>query len=110
MPSRQPPAEPELLAEELEFDLHELASLSGVETHLIIEMVGHAILEPLGSDSADWRFPAPTLPRVRRALRLRRDLDLNWPGVCLAIELLDELAELRRRQRALLRRLGSAPG
>jgi len=97
----------ELLHEELTYSLVELAHRSGVETHLIVEMVSHAILEPRGTDAVNWRFPAPTLARVRRAVRLRRDLELNWPGVCLAIELLDELAELRRRHRALLRRLGS---
>lgn len=100
------PNNPGLLHEELSLTLDELSALSGVEIRLIVEMVDHAILEPRGADTRDWRFPAPALPRVRRALRLRRDLELNWPGVCLAIELLEQIAELKRRQRALLRRLG----
>ena len=95
----------ELLHEELTYSLQELAHRSGVEGTLIVEMVSPAILDPHGTAAADWRFPAPALTRVRRALRLRRDLELNWPGVCLAIELLDELDDLRRRHRALLRRL-----
>ena len=100
------PNNPGLLHEELSLTLDELSALSGVEIRLIVEMVDHAILEPRGAHIRDWHFPAPALPRVRRALRLRRDLDLNWPGVCLAIDLLEQIAELKRRQRALLRRLG----
>jgi hypothetical protein len=30
-------------------------------------------------------------------LRLVRDLDLNWPGAALALDLLDELERLQRR-------------
>ena len=55
----------------------------------------------------DESFDSRTDPVVRlEARRLRQDLELNWPGVCLALELLDELHDLRRRHRALLRRLG----
>jgi len=43
--------------------------------------------------------------RARRAIRLSRDLDVNLPGVGLALELLDELEDLRVRVRALERLL-----
>ena len=34
--------------------------------------------------------------RARTALRLQRDLEINLPGVALALELLEELDRLRR--------------
>jgi chaperone modulatory protein CbpM len=95
----------EILEEGPSYGLRELARVSGVRVELIVEMVEHGILQPHGARPGDWRFPAAHIARVRRALRLRRDLELNWAGVGLAGELLDELEDLRRRHRALLRRL-----
>ena len=40
------------------------------------------------------------LRRARLAVRLERDLELNLAGVALAVELLEELAQLRRELRA----------
>ena len=86
--------------------LAEMARTSGVRVELIVELVNHDILRPDGNGAAEWQFSAPSLERLQRALRLRRDFELNWPGVSLGLDLLDELHDLRRRHRALLRRLG----
>ncbi|MEQ8659950.1 MAG: chaperone modulator CbpM [Gammaproteobacteria bacterium] len=101
-------SEPEFLDEDDLLTLDELARASGVRIELIVELVSFDILSPHGHRADEWRFPAPALERVQRALRLRRDLELNWPGVSLGLALLDELGELRRRHHALLRRLGRA--
>jgi len=37
--------------------------------------------------------------RARIALRLERDLGINVPGVALALELLEELEQLRRERK-----------
>jgi chaperone modulatory protein CbpM len=39
------------------------------------------------------------LRRARTALRLQRDLEINLPGVALALELMEELERLRRELR-----------
>ena len=39
-------------------------------------------------------------------MRLQRDLDLNLAGTALALDLLDELEQLRERLRALEHQLG----
>ena len=41
------------------------------------------------------RFRGASLPRARVAVRLTRDLEVNTAGVALALDLLDEIAELR---------------
>lgn len=102
------PGKPEdalTLHEHVSLTLTELATATGVRREMLVEMVEHAILTPSGEDPGDWQFPGPTPLRVRRALRLRNDLELNWPGVALAVALLDELETLRVQHRALLRRL-----
>lgn len=59
---------------------------------------------PVASDAvrAQWRFSGSALRRLRRAMSLSRDLEVNPPGVALALDLLDEIEALRAR----LHRLG----
>ena len=47
----------------------------------------------------EWRFSGAQLRRARIALRLERDLGVNAAGVALALELLEELEQLRRERR-----------
>ena len=54
-----------------------------------------------GRDPARWRFHGVSIRRVRRAQRLERDLGVNTPGIALALELLEELEQLRSRVRHL---------
>ncbi|HZD52035.1 MAG TPA: chaperone modulator CbpM, partial [Woeseiaceae bacterium] len=64
---------------------------------LVIEMVEEGVIEPAGGKHAEWLFPGHSLVRARAALRLVRDLDLNWPGAALALDLLEELQRLQQR-------------
>lgn len=87
------------------FTLHELCRSSGVQTELIVEMVEVGLLEPAGREPVEWRFPPQSLARVHSTLRLRDDLNVNFSGAALALELLDELKRLRARVRALEKQL-----
>ena len=65
------------------------------DVQLIVTLVQEGVLEPPGGDSpAEWRFEGVALRRACRAVRLVRDLDLNPPGVALALQLLDEIERL----------------
>ena len=46
-------------------------------------------------------FSSDTVDRLCRGLRLQRDLGLNWPGVSVAMDLLDRIDDLERRLREL---------
>jgi chaperone modulatory protein CbpM len=63
--------------------------------------VSEGVLQPIGTSPEQWRFSGRSLSRVRVAMRLARDLELNASGVALALDLLDEIealeAQLRRR-------------
>jgi chaperone modulatory protein CbpM len=61
--------------------------------------VVEGVLEPIGSSPQEWRFTGPSLRRARLALTLARELEINPPGVALALDLLDEIAALRASQR-----------
>ena len=86
-----------VLDERVTFTLTELCQACGVETELVLEMVREGVIEPAGDDEREWRFHGLSLLRAQAALRLVRDLDVNWPGAALALDLLDELDRLQRR-------------
>lgn len=77
--------------------LDELCQSCKVEADWIAELVAHGVIEPVGQTKSDWLFAGLSVVRVAKAKRLRRDLDLNMPGVALALDLLDEIDQLRSR-------------
>ncbi|MBP6242679.1 MAG: MerR family transcriptional regulator, partial [Chromatiaceae bacterium] len=63
--------------------------------------VGEGLLAPRGESPADWRFDGLQVRRIRRALRLSHDLELDWPATAFALDLLDEIDRLRERLQGL---------
>lgn len=85
-----------LLDEQVRLNLRELCSACGVHAELVIEMVSEGIAEPTGSSPVNWLFNGYAIKRVQKALRLQHDLGVNLAGAALALDLLEELEELRR--------------
>jgi len=83
------------------YRLRELCELCEVNAEYIAEMVETGILIPEGSEPSSWRFSAHAVVRFQQAKRLQRDLDVNLPGIALALELLDELNGMRAKVRSL---------
>lgn len=83
-----------VLDERVTFTLGEFSQVCGVQRELIVEMVEHGVIEPAEVVETEWRFYGPSLVRAQTALRLVRDLDLNWPGAALVLDLLEELERL----------------
>jgi len=83
-----------IVEENIALDLDELSRSLQCEADLIVTLVHEGVLEPLGEVPAQWRFEAASVQRARRAVRLVRDLDINPPGVALALQLLDQIREL----------------
>lgn len=79
--------------------LREFSSACGVEIEVVREMVVEGVVEPSLDDGREWRFSNEALLRARCALRLVRDLRVNWPGAALALDLLERLEDYERRSR-----------
>lgn len=79
------------------FTLTEFCAVCGIETELVLEMVGEGVIEPAAGVGDDYAFSGEALLRAKRALRLVGDLGVNWPGAALALDLLDELARHERQ-------------
>lgn len=88
----------------------EIYQLVAITSQDLAEIVSHGIVRPHDQQASDWRFDEMVVAEIARAVRLQRDLQIDWAGVALALELIDELDELRRENEALRRRLSRLEG
>ncbi|HEY2397725.1 MAG TPA: chaperone modulator CbpM [Solirubrobacteraceae bacterium] len=77
-----------------------LARDAGVHPEIVGRFVRLGLLEPRGGTSAAPLFSAQDAYVVARAMRLRRDLGVNYAGAVLASELLARIDQLEQRLRA----------
>ncbi|MDX2464316.1 MAG: chaperone modulator CbpM [Porticoccus sp.] len=83
----------------------EVCLQTGVDEDTVFEIVEHGIIEPIGVEPDEWLFSPTMLTVTKKAVRLHRDLEVDWAGIALAIELLDEVEQLREQNLYLQRRL-----
>lgn len=83
-----------------EFCLH-----TGVSEDELSEIVGLGVITPHEDEHSCWQFDDSAAAIVQRARRLRRELALDWPGIAVALTLLEENAQLRQENRRLQQRL-----
>jgi chaperone modulatory protein CbpM len=83
------------IVEESALSLAELTRMFAVDERHVVEWVEEGVLTVIEVDT-EWRFSGAALRRARIALRLERDLGVNLPGIALALDLLEELEQLRR--------------
>ncbi len=90
---------------EEKIELEELCQVTFLSSDIVIEIVEHGIVDPIGNSPENWLFDTHMVAITRKAVRLRQDFDIDWAGISLAISLIDELEQLRNRNKALERRL-----
>ncbi len=86
-----------ILEDETQLSLHDLCCACAVHAERIIELVEEGVIEPSGIEIIEWRFSGGSLVRARTAIRLQQDLEINTAGVALALDLMDEIQNLRQR-------------
>jgi hypothetical protein len=83
-------------------ELDALAHEAGLHPDLVARLVALGLLEPAaGLRNGRTVFPRDAASQLARAVRLRRDLGLNYAGAVLAGELLDRIQQLEQRLRCL---------
>jgi chaperone modulatory protein CbpM len=90
----------EIFEEGAAVSIADLSRMLSVEERRIVALVEEGVITALEIDATEWRFGGADVRRARIALRLERDLGINLPGVALALELLEELEQLRRERRS----------
>lgn len=87
----------EVLDERRRYSITEICECSGVAVEELVAIVHEGIVNPPGTAPEEWQFSGHNLVRVRQVVRLRRDLGVNLAGAALALDLMEELQQLRRR-------------
>ncbi len=90
----------------VELTLQEICEIADVPTEVLITIVEEGILEPKGASPSEWCFDSYMLNMVKRACRLHRDFDIEWTGIPLYLDMIDELEKLRTENKTLKQRLG----
>jgi chaperone modulatory protein CbpM len=63
----------------------------------VVELIELGVVTSRGPSPTEWLVPAASLPRLRIAGRLIRDLGVNVTGAALAVELLESRGDLERQ-------------
>ena len=75
----------------------ELCALCQAEPDFVIELVEEGVFPVERAQMTTWRFGVLELRRAVTAVRLRRDLGVNAAGAALALQLLEDIEQLRRQ-------------
>ncbi len=95
----------ELVDESAGFSFTQLCDICQVRPEMLARMVAEGVLHARGEGPSRWIFASTTVTRARRACRLRRDLELDYGGLALALDLMEERDRLQRELRSLRIRL-----
>ena len=76
--------------------LEELCEISHLSTDQIKDLIEYDVITPQGRMPKEWLFDLHAIKRLQRALRLRRDFDLNLEGIAILLDVLEEVEQLRR--------------
>lgn len=101
MPQSNSPFSGDLLNEEFQLSLRDLCRACELPAEQVLAFIEEGVIEPRGQEPVQWRFQGVCVRRVRRAYRLTEDLGLNLAGAALAVELLEEIEQLKARVRHL---------
>ncbi|MCA0901231.1 chaperone modulator CbpM [Microbulbifer agarilyticus] len=93
----------EILDEQSRMTLRELCAACGLSAEQVMSLVDQGVID-VETRGGGVQFSGICVRRVRRVYRLERDLGVNHAGAALALELLDEIEQLRARIRRLERR------
>ena len=87
------------------FTITEFCLHTGLSEEELNEIVGLGMIEPRQPQREKWLFDDSAVTIVHRAVRLRKELELDWPGIAVALTLMDDIAHLKQENRLLRQRL-----
>ncbi len=91
----------------VKISVSELCEREELSRSLLVQLVQYEIAQPVaGSTVDDWIFDVTSAHWMTRAVRLRRDLDIDWVAVAMLIDLLRERDRLSQENEYLQQRLG----
>ena len=95
----------ELIDEGLRLDLEDICQRLQTDESFVIRCVEFGIAEAEGETQAQWQFSFSSVMRLQKACRLQRDLEMDFAGLAMVLDLLEDVEDLRRQMRILEKRL-----
>jgi chaperone modulatory protein CbpM len=89
----------------LEISMQDICYQLKITEVVCVELVEYGIVEPRGNEPSQWLFSPTMVSALKRAVRLHRDLEMDWAEVALISDLLDEREKLQIENQLLQRRL-----
>lgn len=89
--------------------LSEVARLAGIHPDLLERLIALGLVDPVET-TPEPLFDVSVVLRIRRVLRLRDDLGVNWAGIGVIMDLLEKIEALEREiERLKMRRVRDFP-
>lgn len=81
----------------------EIADLCNTHAYIINRFVCLGLVDPTGRDenSEEWIFQREVIPLVRKIIRLRNELGINYAGIGVVLDLLSRIEELEAQIRVM---------
>lgn len=96
------------------YTLQEVCQQRCLESSFIIECVDYGITEVSGGEPVgpeeEWLFSLESVRRLEKAWRLQRDLGLDFTGLAIILDLLDDIDRLNDRIQGMSKRLRAWEG
>lgn len=86
-----------IIEESSSLTLEEFCQATRTQREIVLQMVEHQLIEPEGGSPEQWRFDSFSLKRGRIAASFYHDLEINMPGIALALDLLDKIEKLQQQ-------------
>lgn len=86
----------------LQISFTELCQFEEITEQIIIDVVDHGIAKPVAGEAfSEWIFASSSVHWMRKAIRLHRDLEIDWVAVAMVIELLQKNEVLQQENQCL---------
>lgn len=98
--------DPEAMHREHFYTFSEVCARQSLDKDFIVHCVNYGIIEVSGGQEEEsWQFAFSVIPKLEKAYRLHRDLEIDYNGLAMVLELLDEIEDLRVLNDLLNRKL-----
>ncbi len=93
----------QVVEDDIRLTLLELCQATHASEETITSLVQEGVLEPVGQQPQEWQFTGPSLRRAKLAQQLTEEMEINTPGVALALDLLERIDTLQAQLTRLSR-------
>lgn len=96
----------EFISPDFYVSFEELCVSADVSTDKIIDLIDYSVITPVrGKLPQEWQFNFTAVRIVNKAIRLQRDLEIDWADIGLILTLLNNIDQLRSENAILKQQL-----